>query len=243
MVAFGTGKALTATGDFPNTTYSNRMYGIYDRTGTTATFTLPSGTSTLVLRDYTAVASGTSTVTTTAANLTVDLTTKNGWYFNFPAASEMMLSSPDSKGQYMLFTTVKAADTTANQCFYTPPGQLYTIDPISGLPNNTNFGRFVDPVTGVITFYAGVPILDQKVNSTRDASSRIKPCDDATSLACICAKTPTATGCENFHPPPCDPNTLSDRVYSKQTDLNTCINSNNSRIQWREIPGLKTRSN
>lgn len=249
MVTFGTGKSLVASGDFPNTTYANRMYGVYDRSGTTATFTLPTGTSTLVMRPWVANASGTSTVSLLPSEIKIDLATKNGWYFNFPAPSEMMLSSPDVKPQYMLFTAVKAADTTANQCFYTPPGQLYTIDPLTGVPNATNFGKIVDPITGMITFYGGVPIADQKVGSTRDSSSLVTTCTDG-SLKCTCKSNPAAAGCAAYCatnpqaciPSPCDPNTLSDRVYSSQTDLNTCMSTSNSRVQWREIPGLKTRT-
>ena len=209
MVAFGTGKAIAGSGDFPNTAVVNRMFGIYDRTGTTTTFATPVGTSNLVQHTLTVLSSGSVTGSVTAA---VDLRVKDGWFFNFPSSSEMLLSSPDARSQFMGFTTVRGANTLVNQCFYTPPGRLYAIDPNTGTPGAANLGSYIDSTTGLRVYYFAVDIADQKVTFTRDQTSAI-----------------------TNKSAPVDAAIGGGDTRKSITGVNSGF-----RIQWREIPGLLT---
>lgn len=208
MVVFGTGKAIAGSGDFPNTTVTNRMFGIYDRTGTTTTFATPVGTSNLVQHSASLYASGTSTGTVTAA---VNLAIKDGWFFNFPFSSEMLLSSPDSRTQFVGFTTVRAADTATTQCFYKPPARLYAIDPNTGLLGIANLGSYVDLATGQTIYIFATDIADQKVTFSNNRTSA------------VAGKGPVTTA-----------------VGTGSDDKNIFGVSSGYRIQWREIPGLST---
>ena len=208
MVVFGTGKAIAGSGDFPNTSVTNRMFGIYDRTGTTTTFATPVGTSNLVQHSSSFFASGTTTGTVTAA---VNLATKDGWFFNFPFSSEMLLSSPDARSQFVGFTTVRAADTATTQCFYKPPARLYAIDPNTGLMGIANLGSYFDSSTGQTIYTFSVDIGDQKVTFSNNRTSAFARSGPVT--------TAVGTGTD---------------------DKNIFGASSGYRIQWREIPGLST---
>jgi type IV pilus assembly protein PilY1 len=210
VVAFGTGKALAGSGDFPNAGVTNRMFGIYDRTGTTTTFAWPTGTSNLVQRTLTEISAVSGSVTGTITP-TLNLSIQDGWYFDFPSSSEMLLSSPDARAQFMGFTTVRSANTGVDQCFYTPPGRLWAIDPVTGAPGATNLGRFVDSTTGVEGSYFGVGIADQKVTFSNNRTSAVSSST---------VPVTTATG--------------------GTTGTNILGISSGYRIQWREIPGLST---
>jgi type IV pilus assembly protein PilY1 len=220
VVVFGTGKSLES-GDFPNTSVSQRMYGLYDRAGTTTTFASLTGTSNLVPRTLTVNASQSAVLTGTA---TIDYSIKDGWYFDFPSSSEMLLSNPDYRSNNIAFTSVRAADTSVERCFYTPPGRFYFFDPVTGmrsastLPPTTSNSSNGDPP--LVT--TGDPILgstteDQKVRLVADASSR----RDGV----------------------CPANTFSYRVIGKTEDRNLCLSANDARIQWREVPGMRTKGN
>ena len=250
VVSFGTGKSLES-GDFPKTTATNRMYGIYDRTGVTATWTLPTGTSTLVQRSLTVQSTDSVSVSSTP---TIDWSTKNGWYFDFPSSSEMLLSNPDYRSSNIAFTTVRSADTSVERCYYLPPGRFYFFDPVSGLPTGNTLGELADG-----TLLIGVPSEDQKVRLVTDRSSRVSgptkvdctthPTDPACCAdpAACCAATPTAASCRCILDPAacsaCGTNAFSYRVIGKASDYNLCLRSFDARIQWREVPGLRTNGN
>ena len=208
MVVFGTGKAIEGSVDFPKTTVTNRMFGIYDRTGTTTTFATPVGTGNLVQHSSTLFAAGTMTGTVTAA---VNLAVRDGWYFNFPFSSEMLLSSPDSRSQFIGFTTVRAPDTSTTQCFYKPPARLYAIDPNTGLMGIANLGSYVDQSTGQTIYIFATDIGDQKVTFSNNRTSA------------MIGKGPVTTA-----------------VGTGTDDKNIFGAASGYRIQWREIPGLST---
>jgi type IV pilus assembly protein PilY1 len=249
IVSFGTGRALSS-GDFPATAVTNRMFGVYDRTGTTgtATFVLPTGTSNLVQRSLTELSSGTVTLSVTTP---VDLATKDGWYFDFPGSSEMLLSNPDERSKNIAFTTVRAADTSTVQCFYTPPGRFYLLDPVTGLPAGKTLGSYVDSSTGDTIYYVAIPSADQKVRVTNDRSNRVSVNCTAEPQRCFCLANPADAACNcasnpndpNCKPAACSGNSFSYRVIGKTSDYNLCLRSFDARIQWREVPGLKTKPN
>ena len=245
MVSFGTGKALES-GDFPNSN-NNRMFGIYDRSGIngTATFTLPVGTSTLVERFLTELTSGNVIGTVTP---TLDLSLKDGWFFDFPGSSEQLLGNPDERSRNIAFTTVRAVNTSIEQCFYTPPGRFYLIDPNTGAPSVPVLGSFVD-VNGVTINYFGIPSADQKVRVTNDRSTRVTVNCTAEPARCACIANPASCVVQCAADPSfcqagvCGANTFSYRVIGKNSDYNLCVPTSKARIQWREVPGMTSRNN
>ena len=231
MVTFGTGKALESS-DFP-TSATNRMFGIFDRTGvnSTATVVLATGTTTLLQRVYTEITTGTATGSLiTSATPTLDLSSKDGWYFDFPRASEQVLSSPDVRSKNIAFTTVRRADTTIEQCFYTPPGQQYFINPNSGLPSGPTLGLYTDPITNVTYYIAAIPSSDQKVRIINDRSGRVNGGGGG-----------GGGGSGGGGSGACPANSFAYRIVGNNSDKLLCVPTNTSRIQWREVPGMKTR--
>jgi type IV pilus assembly protein PilY1 len=200
-----------------------------------------------VQRSLTELSSGIVTLSVTTP---VDLATQDGWYFDFPGSSEMLLGNPDERSRNIAFTTVRAADTSTIQCFYTPPGRFYLLDPVTGLPAGKTLGFYVDPITGVNVYYIAVPSADQKVRVTNDRSNRVSINCTAEPQRCFCLANPTDIACDcaanpsdpNCKPPACSANTFSYRVIGKTSDYNLCLRSFDARIQWREVPGLKTRT-
>ena len=240
MVSFGTGRSIYSN-DFPSTR-TNRMFGIYDRTGTTgtATFTTPAGTSTLARRTLTELTDGQLIVSNSDS---LDLATNDGWYFEFVGSSESLLSNPDYRNENIAFTTVRAANTSVDQCYYTPPGRFYFLNPNTGLPSNSTLGTYVDS-SGRQYSYVGVPSADQKVRVVSDRTNRSSSTTTTstngtcTGSNCTCVGT-NCTGTGNTS---CPSGTFAYRVIGKTTDYNLCLKSYNARIQWREIPGLNTRN-
>jgi type IV pilus assembly protein PilY1 len=224
VVMFGTGIALSS-GDFPNIAKTQRIFGILDRTGTTgtATFTLPTGTSTLVQRTTTVSATESVKISNSPV---IDFANQDGWYFDLPGTSEMLLSSPSNRSGRVGFTTVRKLTVTTEACFETPPARFYFIDPVFG-------------VGDLSMEFAGIPTPDQKIQLVTDNSSRAKGPDPSCKNDAACQKV-----CDddpNKCKPKCEITTIGTRIIGKNADGTFCLPTNMSRIQWREIPGLTTK--
>ena len=90
QLVFGTGKSLE-TSDYPlNAPFTNTIYGIYDKPGNTTTLTV--GFSELILKSTTVAAN-----VRYVENITVDYSTKKGWYLNLPLASEALVFNPTAQ--------------------------------------------------------------------------------------------------------------------------------------------------
>ncbi len=220
VVVFGTGKALIST-DFPKENVTQRIFGIYDRTSlagtSTVTVSIPTGTTTLIAR--TTTVSVTDTVRLSSSPV-IDYKNKNGWYFDFPRTSEMMLSSPQSIAGQIAFTTVRKLVTTTEACFETPPSSIYFMNPVSGTAS--------DP-SGIVA----VPTLDQKLQVVIDSTPRSQGgSGGCTGVSCV--NRPKSEQV-------CKVNTLGTRLIGQNEDGTFCLPTTLSRIQWREIPGLITR--
>jgi type IV pilus assembly protein PilY1 len=235
MITFGTGNAFEA-GNYPNTSVSQRIYGVWDRPEfATGTRTLPaSNASTLVSRTYARQSSGAVIVTSGA---TIDWTTKDGWYFNLPGSSEMVLSDPDIQAGVLAFTTVMA-QTSSNVCAAKPDVASYAIDPITGKPERNIQGTTLVSTTTYLN--AGVTSLDQKVRIVSDRTKRAftKECRKG-DPGCTC--TTDVGGVETCvkSSTECPPGTSARRKIGQSGDAVFCYRPN-GRMQWREIPGLRT---
>ena len=235
VITFGTGNAFGST-DFPKTARTQRVYGIWDRPNFSEAGgrALPTGLGTLVARSYQRQADGSVIVTGSPA--AIDWTTKDGWYFNLPGSSEMVLSDPEIRAGVLTFTSVRPKTTTDN-CSNTPDAALYTIDPISGKAERTTQGTTTIGSTTYVNAAADIP--DQKVKVVSDRTKRnfTKECR-AGDPGCTCKTVDGAQKCEK-EKSTCAPGQSALRVAGQGTDVSLCY-SPNARVQWREIPGLRT---
>ncbi|MDR7377401.1 type IV pilus assembly protein PilY1 [Rhodoferax ferrireducens] len=252
IINFGTGNALE-TGDFPKTSVPQRIFGLWDRPAFSSTDQNGTGPmiqpdlSTLVTRAYARSSTGVVTATpnsTTGGVSTytaIDWTSKDGWYFNFPGASpppntpnlsEMLLADPDVQAGYLLFPTVRQKVGTES-CNNTPDVTLYIIDPIAGIPTRKAQGLASDG-----TLIAGTPVISQKwVTVTNRSTATYKP------QTCVAGEA----GCNNVNATTgigekdatCPPGSKALSSESGSESRTLCYNPL-GRVQWREIPGLRT---
>jgi type IV pilus assembly protein PilY1 len=205
--------------------------------------------STLVQRNYTRDPSTlivTATPTTTTVNgvtttsyPSIDWTANGGWYFDFPNAppasssvtnlSEMLLSNPEVQAGFLIFPTIREK-VAGDNCSSTPDVTLYVIDPLAGVPTRPAQG-----ISGT-TFIAGTPAQDQKWVTVSNRTAA--PWNTTTCTA-------SEVGCTNIvngigeKPAACAP---GNKVASPQgaTENRTLCYNPLGRVQWREIPGLRT---
>jgi type IV pilus assembly protein PilY1 len=226
MVSFGTGLSVLSS-DFPKTSVSQRVYGIWDRPAFAAgTRVLPRGIGTLAARALTRLSNGNVRVTSATTLALVNANADNahdGWYFQLPGNSEMVLSNVEFRANNIFFTTVRQASST--NCSNTPLASFYLLDPNSGLAKlNVQSATTGE---GALTAMMGVDVGDQKVRLVRDATPR--------GLA--------GTGSQSAGPfkTTCSGDEAAYRVFGDNTDLEDCKKQSNARFQWREIPGLRTQ--
>ncbi len=238
IINFGTGYSLE-TGDFPNTALQQRFYGIWDRP-TFATSAV-SGTGPMVLADmttllqrtYTRDSSGNVTVTANSTSGTGSSTVntytaiawgaQDGWYFNLPGPSEMLLSDPDLQAGFLIFPSVRQKDSDI-KCFDTPLTTLYIIDPIAGRPTRLSQG-----LTSANSLIAGTAVNSQKWVTISNRTSA--PWSSTT--------TTNSDGTTTTTPAACKEGQAAKAPNSGDENRTLCYWPN-GRVQWREIPGLRT---
>jgi type IV pilus assembly protein PilY1 len=212
LVAFGTGIAVDS-GNFPNSTRTQRFFSIYDRPAW-GTRPLPvSDRSTLIARTLARTSDGDVYVAT--GTTAFDPASHDGWFLTFAPLSssssindEMVLSAPQLQGGILRFVTVRPSTASANKCYATPEGTGYAIDPISGTPKATLLGTVPVVVNGatIQVNKAGIKLSDQKVTSALQQSG--------------------TKG--NF------------KIIGQNTNINLPEFLRLMRRQWREIPGMRT---
>jgi type IV pilus assembly protein PilY1 len=221
IVTFATGLAV-APGDFPKSSVTQRVYGIWDRpTFATAGRSLPRGTATLVERSLSRTAGGQVVATSTPPidyNNATPASAKDGWFFNLPSSSEMVVSNLGFRARSIFFTSIRPSAAAA--CSDTPLTTFYLLDPTVGFTNVAALGT-VD-VAGVATTVMGTEVDDQKVILVSDASGR---------------KTSAGTGGTSV----CPDGSAALRIVGQGTDESLCFRQSTARFQWREVPGLRTR--
>ena len=232
-VNFGTGNAFEGV-DFPKPALQQRFYGIWDRPGLgeTGKRALPSGLATLKQRVYVRDATTGYITLDSTSGANVDYTTQDGWYATLPASSEMVLSNPELSAGVVAFTSVRPKSNALNYCSTSPDAALYTIDPLSGRADRSTQG--VTTSGGSPTNIIGGNIGDQIVRVVNDRTKKPfnRKCT-AGEPGCTC------TGSDCTKPATCGPGQSAKRVVGKKADATICY-STAPRVQWREIPGLRT---
>jgi len=221
MLIFATGKSYES-GDFPNTSRTNAIFGIWDKpvfkttVASSLDSTLPRTLSQLQARTFNNVSS--STTDRYVSGSVIDWSTKLGWYLPFNVSSEMSVSNAAMVNSQVAIVSVAPAPTTSPEpCYPTPQARITVVDAITGLPGSALLGT---TVVGSTTYWlASISISDQKVRISRDA---------------------VGTG-TNYTTGSCGNGTLNcSRIVGDKTDTGVAGANTNARIFWREIPGLKT---
>ena len=228
MVTFGTGASFDES-LFPRPDMFHRIYSIWDRPSFASADppakkrSLPRGRTKLVERVYRP--SGGEVVLESGAN--IDYTNsdedlaKDGWFVKLPVASEMVVSNPFRIAQYIFMVSIRP-NSLATSCSGLPEATLYMFNPVTGLPTVSLFGTQPDGKEVVV----GISIADQKVafaldNSSRDASyGRDLESESGRFVKVRVMGSGTGEG---------------------GTDLVVQFPDPVARLQWREIPGLRTR--
>ena len=125
QLVFGTGKSLESN-DYPmSAPFSNSIYGIWDRPGTTTTLTV--GLTDLVEKSTTVV-----TNIRYVRNDIVDYATKKGWYIKLPIASEGVVFNPLVEGSNRVAVKTLAPDGVFDGCRVDSVSYDMTLSAISG---------------------------------------------------------------------------------------------------------------
>jgi len=242
MVGFATGAAMYAA-DFPKTTRTNAVFGIWDNPNFNATkyatasamaAALPRGLGSLATR--TLVNFNDDDTKRYVTGDAVDWTTQKGWVMPLTVSSEMGLNNMTIVNSQLLTVSVSPAPAKtgadSDPCTDTPVARLLGVDPVTGLPNGLlGSAEVIDPsverldpsaIPNFMTVVlASVPVNDQKGQFVGD----------------LVGRGSTQAGCAN--------GSLSCTAYEGATSsgenprLASSLNS--GRIFWREIPGFKTR--
>lgn len=168
-----------------------------------------------------------------AASVPFDPNVHDGWYFDFPDVGEAVLSSPVARQNFLTFTSVRplTSATAAQSCSNAPLGTLYGFNPVSGLAVSGLLKTYIvrDAATGkdlAISTVGNDIGNDQGGIMVRDTTELPKECN--------------ADGqCKDV--PRCAAGRVPSRFVANNSDVNGCVPANDLRIQWREIPGMKTR--
>lgn len=231
VVTVASGRSIDAA-DFPRTDRVQRVVGIWDRPAfATRTRDLPRNVATLQPRTLTRLTGGQVTASGTAAidyqNANATLA-RDGWYFDLPGSSEMVVSNIGFRAGSVFFNSIRPPGATVD-CAARPGSTLYLFDPISGLPSRRLLGT-VD-VGGIATSVMGVEVADQKLRDVGDDTR------DTRGLPGV----PPCTGTNCTPAPVCPDGSAATRYVGGSTDVFTCTPQTTARLQWREIPGLRTR--
>jgi len=243
MVVFATGLANTSA-EYPRIGVTQRIFGIWDRPAFTVTPTttvrpraLPSGDSTLEQRKLTRAES--TGIVTVAPGETVDYLAvtgaqDDGWYINLPGSSEMVVSNLEYRLNNILMTSIRPTAESGVSCSDKPLATLFVFDPVTGLPNSSVLGPLG-------TYTIGIAVEDQKLRFANDRTPApsLRPKCTKGEPGCTCttnaAKEEVCT-----EPPICPDGSGSLRAIGRKTDANLCFSQSSARIQWREVPGLRT---
>jgi type IV pilus assembly protein PilY1 len=241
QVTFATGLSVVGS-DFPLNARRQRIYGIWDRPdfAVSGGRALPRGISTLEPRTAARTSTGQVVITDGAA---VDYTSasgaEDGWYFELPGDSEMVVSDLGVLANFV--TAISIRPIASPTCQSNVRGALYVLDAVSGLPSNLLAA--VTYGTGATYAPVAFDVADQRLRAVRDIStSPPSGGDNGGGGGCPAGYTLSAGVCVPRQD--CPPGSMRVRFVGGGVggiDPTTCHAMTRARLQWREIPGLRTR--
>jgi type IV pilus assembly protein PilY1 len=136
----------------------------------------------------------------------------DGWYFNFPSEGEQLISSPTARRSFVSFTSVRSLNSTETQ-------QTCVTD-----PNGTFYA--VNPSTGgaikgLLKVVTNDSIVSSPYGQGTYGDQEITVTSDQTKGTL--------------------PGQINVRLLGNGTDDLGAVPAPNLRLQWREIPGMKTK--
>ena len=224
VVSVVTGLSLSS-GDFPNGTLTNGMFGIWDNPAFSSIATevameaaLPRTLGQLAERVLHNTGGGTDDQNRYLTGDAVDWNEDRGWYMFFNVYSEMGLNNLNiANGQLVTVTVSPPREKLGlenDPCSDTPVARVVVVDPITGLASDL-LGEYTDPDTHITYSLASIGTADQKLKfGSTQVGTQGANCKNG-SLDCTAGVG--ATSQVNF-----------------KSKLGV------GRIFWREIPGLKT---
>lgn len=220
MVNFATGNALE-NGDFGVQSFKHAMFGIWDR-----------GSALSSPRIITRTALRHSNGNVTVSGNTINWENYDGWSLYMPDSGEAILSAPLYDAGVLIFVSTRPK-TTTNECSQMPNNAMYAVDPVGGLPSRNTLGTMT--VNGTVLNIAAMSIADPKLAGPyKNNTSPPKVGCTAGEPGCVCE----GNECSK-QTPVCGPGQRSVNVIGRTTNVPICY-SNAPRLQWREIPGLRT---
>ena len=231
VVTVGTGNAFVGA-DFPKNDVVQRVFGVWDR-GAPVTTLRP------LVRSFSRASDGTVTLNSdTSSQATMSWNTGgtggyNAWVAVLPGTGEAVLADPSFDAGVLWFITTRPK-TQTNQCSDMPDTSIYTLDPISGRPERPSLGMVT--VGGQQVYKAGADFSDPQGILSRP---RINPNETKTCVAgtpgCVC----TGSNCTR-QDSLCGPGQRAVNVVGSNSTATMCY-SMTPRLQWREIPGVRTK--
>lgn len=222
IVAVATGNAFAA-GDFGVSSMRQSVYGVWDRSSALIN-------PVLMRRSYKRLADGNVVIDVSKPDK-MDWSKYQGWVMDLPSGGEAVLSDPSYDAGVFSFVSTRP-NVGLNECNTVPANTLYMLDPISGLPERNTQGTIW--VGGEQYLVAGRNISDSKVRIVGNRRPAPRVACQAGDAGCTC----TGTDCSK-EAPVCGAGQRSLSVQGKATDTAICY-STTPRLQWREIPGLRT---
>lgn len=225
MVNVATGNAFAA-GDFGSSTARRSVYGVWDKGG-------PLANPQWMRRSYQRLSNG-NVVQEASTAAVMDWSKFQGWVLDLPGGGEAVLSDPSYDAGVFSFVSTRP-NLGINECNTLPLNTLYTLDPISGLPERNTQGTVV--VDGVQVLVAGKDIADPKVRMLSNRRAPPKVACKSGDAGCSC----TGDECSK-DAPVCGAGQRSFSALGRGTDATICY-STTPRLQWRDISGLRTYTN
>lgn len=223
MVNVGTGNAFRQ-GDFGASTTPHSVYGVWDRGAA-----LP--TPRLLVRHYTRLSDG-SVVANEASTLNPGgANGYDGWRVDLPQGGEAVLTDPAYEAGVLTFVSTRPNSGTA-LCNTAPRNSLYMLDPISGKPERATQGNVA--VDGIQVMVAAKDIQDPKVRVVSDRRPPPQTHCKPDTPGCNC----TGSDCTK-DAPRCGPGQRTLSAQGRSTEAAICYSAA-PRLQWREIPGLRS---
>jgi type IV pilus assembly protein PilY1 len=149
----------------------------------------------------------------------------DGWYLDFPSPSEQLIASPVPRSSVLVFTSIRPM-TDADQessCATTPRGRVWAFDPETGVTPRAFLGTTTITIGGeqVKTDIVGLDAPDTNVTIQQ---SRVKG-EEGTPGVKVCG-----------------PGMVKGKIVGGKTDQDGCRPAPKARVQWRELPGMRTLS-
>ncbi len=163
----------------------------------------------------------------------------DGWLFDFPSAGEAVISSPVGRQGFVFFTAIRPQVSEATSCDTAPLAAGYAFNPVTALPVRglltaaTLADKSYDAYAGNVSDSKVIVVSDKVKTSSLNCTAGAPNCPTTCPAG--------STNCPQGPPQTCGAGKTKVRILGQKTDASGCVAISTMRIQWREIPGMKTK--